>query len=94
MKVIDGLLPVISTVEDRAVAVLQPFLFGQMLGYDEEVPDQRLVLFGDLVDGGDGLARHDKDVRGRLRVDIVKSDALIVFVHDIGRHVAINDFLE
>jgi hypothetical protein len=33
-------------------------------------------------------------VRRRLRIGVPEGDALVVFVHDVGRDFAIDDFLE
>ena len=47
--------------------------------------------FGDSSDGFLGNHQH---VRGRLRVDVVEGKDEVVFVDDVGRDFAGDDFLE
>ena len=84
MKVPHRLSAVVSTVDDGAVAVAQSFLLGQLPGHHEQVPHQVRVLRIEVVERRDGLAGNDKDVRGRLRVDVPKGDTSIILVDDVG----------
>ena len=88
------LVRVSIVVEDRAVAARQPFLGGDLLRYQEQVPDQGLVLLGQGVEVGDGLAGHDQDMRRSLGVDVAQGHAEVVLVEDLPRLLAVHDLLE
>jgi hypothetical protein len=46
VDVIHGLARVWTGVEDRAVTVRQPLLGGDLLSYQEQVPDQGFIILG------------------------------------------------
>ena len=94
MDVRDRLVRVRTIVKDRAVAVRQPFVGGDPLRHQEQVTDKTLVLFGQGVEAGDGLAGYDQYVRGRLGVYVAQDHAKFVLVEDIPRLLPVHDLLK
>src|SRR5262249_6120116 len=81
-------------VEHQAVAVGQSELGRQPRRHQVQVADQLAVVLGQLVVGGDHLARDDQHVNGSLRVDVVEGDAAVVLVDDLCRDLLLDDFQE
>ena len=79
-----GLPRACSVVDDHPVALgVEAFVRGDLLRYQEQVPDELLVSFGHTVDISDVFFRYDKRVNGRLRVYVFKGGRQIVFIHDL-----------
>lgn len=94
MEMINRLSPIITAVNNRAIAIPKSFLLGQLSCYNEEVADQLLVLGLEIVQAWNGLTRDDENVRGSLGVDIVKGYAPIVLIDDVGIDLPVDDLLK
>lgn len=86
---------VTAIVEYEAEAVLRqvqlPSNFG---GFQQQMTEQGLVLRPRFRDPRDGLLWDQKDVRGRLRGDVVEGDDQVVLIDDPGRDFTSDDFLK
>lgn len=61
---------------------------------EKEMSKDGFIARGSLRQTRDQLFRHDQQVHGRLRLDVMKDDTLVVLVFDPGGDFAIDDFLE
>lgn len=85
----------VSTVIDHYAETLGELeLFGDLCSGQEEVPKRRLVTAFRFRDTRNGLFGNDEAMNGGLRVDVVNNDAVFVFVFDVCRNLAGNDFLK
>jgi len=94
MKMIDGLAPVSSAVDDDPVAVVQSPLPGKVPYHHVEMANQCLVLILQGIERTDLLARDHQQVDWCLGVDIGECQAEIILMDNIGRDFAIDDPLE
>jgi hypothetical protein len=91
MDMIDGLSAIFAGVDYGAIALCQPFGAGYFGGCPMKMADQGVVLVAGVGDGCDVLARNDKDVYGRLRINVGEGVALFVLVDGFGRNTSIDD---
>jgi hypothetical protein len=78
-------LPGLRPVVDRETkGILHAQLPRDLVGGEQQVAKERLVFFPGVGEPRDFLLGNDQDVRGRLGIDIAKSETQIVFVHDVG----------
>lgn len=94
VEVGDGFAAVGAVVDHDAVTGGEVELTGHRAGGEQEVAKERLVIGRGGADARDDLFRDDEEVRGRLRRDVVKDDAEVVFVLDLGGDFAGNDAFE
>ena len=86
-------LPV--AVEDRAVAALViPVLARQQRGPADQRSDESILGGGEVVGRLDVLSRNEERVQGRLLVDVLDADDLVVFIQDLRRKLAGDDAAE
>ena len=90
----DALARVRAVVDDEAEAVGELELFREEMGDEEKMAYYDLIRGGHLADPRDEFLRHDDQVNGRLRLDVVEDDAEFVLVLDLRRDFAVDDFLE
>lgn len=88
---VDGLSAIFAGVDHGAIALCQPFGAGDLCGCPMKVADQGVVLVACMGNGRDVLARNDKDVYGRLRINVGEGVALFVLVDGFGRNTSIDD---
>lgn len=88
------LSPVLAAVEDGAVAIGQTFAGCYLLCHKDQVADEWLVGFCEIIQCWNGLARADQNVRGCLRIDVAKGKALLVLINNVCRDISCCDFLE
>jgi hypothetical protein len=82
-------------VRHHAVATLgHAEVPGDGPGRGENVPDDGLVLRGEIVEGLDVFLGNDEKVGGRGGVDVRKRQADIVLKEDLGRDLPAYDFAE
>lgn len=95
VQVVDGLAAVIVGVGDNAVSIFRkPEVLGDFARGDHEMPHQRSVFrlnFGHRANRFFGNKEH---VHGSLRLDVVKRQAVLVFVNDFGRDFFGDDLAE
>jgi hypothetical protein len=91
VNVVDGLPAIFAGVDHGAIALCQPFGAGYFGGCPMKMADQGVVLVAGVGDGCDVLARNDKDVYRRLRIDVGEGVALVVLVEGFGRNTSIDD---
>lgn len=75
-------------------AGVHPQLGGEVLGHQQDVPDGSLVIFGEIVQGGDVLLGNDQDVRRGAGVDIPEGQTEIVFEDGLGRNLSGDNLAE
>lgn len=80
-------------IHDNTVALFgNSFLSCYVTGRRIQATDQRLVLFGDVVNRRDVLPRDYQDMCRRLRVDVAKRDGRAGLVNNISRYFPGNYF--
>lgn len=94
MEMRHGLARIRTVVDDETKSIRQAEFFRDLSGYEEQVPQHAFVGWAAFGDAGNDLLRHDEQMNRRLRLNIVKHDALIVFMFDARGDLAINDALE
>lgn len=94
MQVRDRFAAVGAVVDDKTVAVREVLLPGDRRRREQEVPENVLVFAGGLTDARNEFFRNDQDVGRGLRIDVLQSDAVIVFVDLLRRDFAVDDLLE
>jgi len=95
MQMKNGLPAGVIRIYHRAV----PF-FGKTLpardlaGRQEKMAERFAVCFAGLIERGEMLARDDQNMRRRLRTDVVKGHAGLIFIDEFGRNFAPADLAE
>jgi len=82
MEMEDGLAGAGAVVEDRAIAVEQIALAGELRGNQMELADHRLILVRRVVERNKMFSRDKQDVRRRLRADVLERENVGIFVDD------------
>src|SRR5918997_6482238 len=83
-----------TVVEDGSVAVRQSFIRRDLLRHQEEMPDELLVLFGQVVERGYSLARHYEDMCRGLRVDVPQYGAPVILIEDLSVEFSVHYLLK
>jgi len=95
MDVEDGLSSRFAHVHDETVAIgLQVKRAGNLCGPHDHSARRQRIGFGQLVEAGDVLSRNDENVNGRLWIDVVECDDILVLVRFPGGDVAGDDSAE
>lgn len=95
MQVEDNLPAMRAGVDDQAVTGLRDALLrGELFGDREKPPHHGLIFGQDVIDRDNVFDRHDQQVGGRDRMDIAKSDDLLVLVKDGSRCFPFDDLAE
>ena len=95
MQVIDDLSAMLVAIDDQAEAVFRDsFPRREVARDDEHVTEGALVVVADVVDGRDGLVRHDQQVHWRLRRDVAERGDAVVLVDDRGGNFSGDDLFE
>ena len=92
---VDFLAAVGAGVYDAAIAACRnAFFFSDLAGHDQQVAQSVAVGGLRFLNAGDGFFRDDEDMGGRLRIDIVKGEYLVIFVYLLGRNLSVDDLAE
>ena len=91
----DGLPGVLAAVDHQAVAIVQTkFFTGKFRGHAHDVPDERIIRFGQIIERGDLSLGDHEHMRRCLGVDVLKRQALVVFVDDVRWNLTVDDLFE
>ena len=94
MQVGHGLAGVSAVVDDQSKTVRELQFPGDLSGDQQQVAEDGLIVGARLADSGNHLLRNDQQVHGRLRLNVVQDDAVLVLMLDSRGDVAVDDFLE
>ncbi len=95
VKVRDGFPAIGAVIDDEAIAgFFEMALAGDPLGGGEKVGKDGVILGGNGAVAGVMFFGNEKDMDGGLGGEIAEGENVIVLVHDIGGHLAIDDALE
>jgi len=97
MHVRDGFSGVLAVVDDEAetfAAILDAEFVGDLSRSQQQRAEGGLILSHRLADTWDELFRHDEDMDGCLRGDVVESDHQVVFIDERCWDLVVYDFLE
>ena len=84
-----------TIVDDQTKAgVVNAFLLRDLLRSEEKMAEKRLVFGTGGADADDLLLGNDQNVYGRLRLNIVKSEAKVILINNPGRDFTGNDLGE
>ena len=78
MQMVDGLATFRSRIHDNAKAFGEAF-FRQLCGDQREMAQHFLVRFGGVGERVDVLFGDDEEVGGRLGMDVLKGDGILIF---------------
>lgn len=86
-------LPTVAAhVDDHSVTALgQALLFGDLLGRQQQPPQQRLVFRPGLREGRQWLDGDDEYVRRGLRVDVADGHDVLVPMDERGGDLSVDD---
>src|SRR5690242_1198580 len=90
----DRLPGVRAVVDHQPIAVAQALAARDLRRREQHPAEQQSVLRLRRPDPRDGLARYDQDVRRRLRLDVAKTDAVLVLVYQGGWDLPVDDAFE
>ena len=91
VQVEDGLACARADVEHGAVPVFDVALASDVSGGQMAASDQFSVLFLCFLQSGKMFFGNDKHVSRGLRLDVLKSEDVIVFIHFLRGNVTLND---
>ena len=91
MDVVDRLSAFFIAVHYHPEPVFAAQLFGEPLGSEQDMPCQRLVLFGQVVEGTDRFFGDNQKMNRCLWSYIVKSEYLIIFIDDLCRYFTVDN---
>lgn len=95
MKMGNGFAAVFSVVDDDAEAFFSvAFLPGDVADPQKEVTKKLLISGAGFRDADNGLLGNKKEVNRGLRGDIPEAEAEIVFINDVRRNLAGDDFFK
>ena len=81
MEVMYGLASIGATVGNNAVAVTDSCAGGDQRNIFEDISDLRTGFLGDILDGIHVHFRNNENVNGGLRIQILESEDLVIFVN-------------
>ena len=81
MEMVYGLASVGTAVGNNAVAVTDSCAGGDQRNIFEDISDLRAGIFRDILDGVHMHFRNDENVNGGLRIQILESEDLVIFVN-------------
>jgi hypothetical protein len=82
-------------VNHQAITILvRADLSGHLRGFQQQMPEQRVILGGGRVDARDWFLRHDQHMNRRRRANIAKRKNQIILINDVTGDFARRDFLE
>ena len=93
VQVMDTLSGLLTNIGDNAVAV-QTQLLGDLGNDGEDVSYYSGVILGYFSHGGNMGLGDDQEVRGSLRIDVIKGKADLVLVDFVGRDLTFGDLAE
>jgi hypothetical protein len=94
VKVEDGLSGTGSDVENRAVALLDVALAGDVGGGEVAAADEFGVCGLSFFQSGEMFLGNDENVCGRLRIDVFESEDMVILVNFSGGNFALDDAAE
>lgn len=94
MEVRDGFAGVRAVVHHEAEAFGEVEFFCDDACDKEKVPEGGLVGGGGFGDARDQPFRDDEEMDGRLRINVVEHDAVLVLVFDLRGDFAVDDALK
>lgn len=83
-----------ADVEHGAVSVFNIALAGDLSGGQVTASDQFSVFFLCLFQSGKVLLGNDEHMRRSLRLDVVKGEDVVVFIHFLRGNVTVDDAAE
>ncbi len=96
MQVRHRLTRVRTAIGYNAIPIFgDPYLMRKLLDNAEDMADERLVFFADVVKRSQfGRFRNNEDMNRRLRRNVVKRHTEIVFVCDFRGNLFVDNFFE
>ncbi len=79
-------------IDDQSIATRQALFFSNFFCGIEQV--RVIAGIGELRKSRRFFTSYDDDVNGRLRIDVTKSDDVLVLIHDVSRDFAVDDLRE
>ncbi len=84
----DRLSGIPVAVQDKTITVLRnSLLCGEVFCHEDEFANKGDVLFGEVICRGNMLARHNKDMRWRLGIDVSKRHNILGFKDLFSRYL-------
>ena len=94
VQVRHGFAAVRAVVDDEPVAVIEAQFLRYFSGFEQQMAEQKLVVLVGFGEARDGFLWKNQDVDGRLRFDVADGEHHAVFINDVRRNLAGDDFFE
>ena len=90
----DRLTAMRSRVDDRSITAVQPQQTSNFGNRQQKVTAQGRIVFCQFVQRRNRLFRNQQNMHRGLRIYVAKSEAMTVFVDNVGRDLTLNNFQE
>ena len=95
MQMRDGLATVCPIVEHETIAGLfESHLLRDFSGLEQQMAERLMISGRGFCDARDGFLGDDKNVRRRFGCDVLERDHEVVFINDLRRDFARDDFFK
>ena len=95
MQMRHGLATVSTVIEDETIAGLfESQLVSDLSGFEQQMAECLMIGCRRFSDARDGFLGDDENVRGRFGCDVFERDHEIVFINDLSRNFARDDFFK
>lgn len=82
-------------IEDQTVSpAVNAIFLSQLLCYKDHISHEPGIFFFQIVDGRYHFFRNDQNVNISLRIDVIESNDLIIFVNNICRYFPVDYLTE
>jgi len=90
VKMKNFLIAMAATINQQPVTVFgDPFLFGDVPGYDKEISKQSFISLFDIIYSWNDFVWNNQNVAGCLRIDVPKGGNTLILKYDICRNFLI-----
>ncbi len=94
MQMVHRLAAIVPGIHDDPVPILQPLFAGDLGRGRHQMTHQCSIFHQRLRSGTNMLLRNNKQVGGRLRINVGEANAEFVFVHTVSRNGSGDDLAE
>ena len=92
MQMVDALAAVRTRVDDSPITAIKAENIGDFRNRQQQMTTKLLIIRSKLTQRHDRLFRNEQNMHRSLRSDIAKRQTQIIFVDDICRYFAIDNF--
>jgi hypothetical protein len=83
-----------TVIDDKPERIVDAQIARYLPGNEHEMAQQGTIFGSRVRQSWNLFLGNEQYVRGRLRIDVVKGEAFLVFIYDLRRNFALDDFSE